>query len=199
MVIFAFPLLVSSAFSAQTLTYNVNTVISGTTLPSGPAPWLTVTLTEIDTDSVLMNVTSNLRNNEYFSGIGLSLSDSISYSNRSFDSYTSTGGFTTPTVSIGSNIANGGVGEKYDIWFGFETSNSNSGINRFNSDDTFSYTLNGFTINDFNSNNVPIVGHIQSISVVDGTTSAWVSSVPEPSSILLGGLAMLTLFRRRRG
>lgn len=194
--LFALPLLMSSAFAAQTLTYNVDTVISGTTLPVGSTPWLTVSLTEIDSDSVLLNVVSNLQNAEFFSGIGINLTDSITYSNRSFDTYNQTGNFSTPTVLIGPNVKNGGAGIKYDVWFDLPTQNNEG--QRFGADDQFSYTLNGFSLSDFDSNRNSVGAHIQSLS--DGK-SIWVgtNNVPEPTSMLLGSLALLTLFRRRRG
>lgn len=195
--LFALPLLMSSAFAAQTLTYNVNTINSGVT-PSGPAPWAIVTLTGIDDDSLLITVASNIQNNEFISGIGFNLTDGFSYSTNSFNTYNSVGGFASPTITAGADSFNGGAGIKYDVWFSMETNNTQQGINRFDTNDQFSFVFEGSNLNNFISSQDSVGAHIQGLT---NGNSVWVgtTNIPEPASILLGGLGLVTLLRRRRG
>lgn len=187
-------LMLSNAFSAQTITYNLNNVSIGTIAPLGES-WATVTLNEIDEDTITINISCSLTNGEFFSAIGFNLIEDFNYEPLTVSTYTSNGNFDEPEIFIGNDVKSGGAGIGYDIWFDFATSNSQGGIKRFNETDSFSYTIHGVNIEDFYSEN-EVVGHTQNLT--DGA-SAWVTtSVPEPASMLLGSIGLCILLTNRK-
>lgn len=200
-------LLITNAFGA--LTYNFgafNVLGNGTVPPAGPAPWLTFQVDEIDADSVQLTVTSKLIGQEFYSGVAINLNSSYDFSatTPTFSNYTQTGLFTVPTVEAGNNIWGGPSQTKYDLAFNFATGGDST--TRFDGFDAFSFRIDGVGINAFETEavNNPAIAHVQSILIPDGTTSAWLTSsptatqVPEPSALLLGGLGIAGLLRRRR-
>ncbi len=194
------PLLAASLFTAQaaSVIYELNTVVVSDVQPNSVSPWATVTIDPIDSNSVKFTIESQTIGYEFVSAIGLNLSDSYVFNTVPlFDNFTSTGSFVAPTVSFGDNIKSGGAGTKYDVWFEFAPNASG----RFTSGDSVSYTINGISIDSFQAGANPIVAHIQGINQ---DQSSWVGSsvnattVPEPSTMLIGALGGFFLLTRRK-
>lgn len=190
-------LLLSNAYGATTIKYDIDTVLIGTVAPSNATPWGQITINEAGVNSVLISVDSHLYNGAFYSALGLNLVDSFAFTPLNFQLYPTVGDFTAPTVFVGNNVKSGGGGIGYDIWFDFSTSNRDGGIERFNMDDTFTYYVTGINISAFNTQNNPVVLHTQNLA---GGVSSWTGSgaIPEPSAALLGCFGMFFLLTTRR-
>lgn len=183
-----------------TTSYQLNTITSGAT-PLTPAPWATFTFTDVGLNQVKLDITSSLTNGEFFSKMALNVNPGLTVtdSNLVFAFLSQTGSFDLPTINIDyDNVNVGAGGGSYDISMDFETSSANGGSRRFNESDNVSYLMTYTGQGTFNSNLFApdtASAHIQAI----GNDSAWtVTSIPEPSATLLGGLGVLALLRRKR-
>lgn len=193
-----------SAKSA-TLIYNLNSVQTGAT-PSGIAPWAVLTFTDVDEDTVLLSVLSNLQSStEFTSEVNFNVDPSLNLSNLTVATANGGSGTFLYNAAISPNgIGGGGAGSFYDVGINFSTSNSNSGIERFNGSDHALIYLNysgpgTFNANSFNfgdsKNGEFATAHVQGINT---ELSSWTTQVPEPSAAILGGLGALALLRRKR-
>jgi hypothetical protein len=168
-------------------------VVSGIAAPEGPAPWISVTFTDVSTNKVKMDIASHLVQSEFMSELAFNVVG-IDIEDVSIDTPVKYGTFTLPTISIPSKPV---LGKTYDVEMSFESRN-NKQVNRFDQNDIVSYTISYdgpgvMTSQSFNSNNV---AHIQSIGCNED--SAWITNIPEPSSATIGALGMFFLIRRRR-
>lgn len=191
-------LMLPIAYSAQTITYNLNDVSVGTIFPVSNSPWGNVTITEVSPNSVTLNFGADLTKGEFYSSLGLNLKDDFVYSPTiTLTSISTSGNFNLPKISIGNNVKSGGAGVKYDIWFDFDTSNSQGGVKRFDESDSVTYRINGIGIEAFKVESNKVIAHAQNLT---GGASSWIGTcnIPEPSAIMLGGFGLLFLLTNRR-
>jgi len=193
-------MLLSNAYAATTISYNIDTVLVGTVAPSNATPWGKVTINEVGSNMVMISVDSHLYNGAFYSGLGLNLVDNFTFTPLTFELCPTVGDFTSPRVYVGNNVKTGGAGIGYDIWFDFSTTNRNGGIERFNMKDTLTYYVTGININAFNVKSNPVIFHTQNLT---GGASSWTgtcptTSIPEPSTIMLGCIGMFFLLTNRR-
>lgn len=198
------------ASAATTLTYNFNTTLGvGVQSPSGSAPWLTASFTDVKPNQVLLVIQNNLLEDEFVSKLMFNLDGNLfSNSDFTFSSTSTSGSFDLPTVITNIDSINGGVGSTFDVSLDFSTSNAGGGSKRFNQVDSVTYliTYSGaapFSANTFDaidkSSQVNTTAHVLSIGT--DNTSAWViptTQIPEPAAALLGAFGFLALLRRRR-
>jgi hypothetical protein len=194
---------------AAIVTFSAGVEFSGATAPVGPPPWLTISFDDGGgTGSVVMTVSnSGLTASEYVSQLDFNLDPALNPANLSFGTFTTMDTFAVPLITKDANNLQADGSGKYDVEFGFSTSNADSGIHRFGAGESFSVTISGIgslTANSFNflstgggNGAYPFAAHVQAIGEeADG--SGWVS-VPEPASMVLlaaGPLAMLARKRR---
>jgi hypothetical protein len=192
----ALVLLASGVSAAQTLTYSFGVPITSSIVPYGTGPWLTIHLIEVDNYTKIL-MQSNLANGEFISSIEFNLNTGVDYNTLIFSNTNPIGSFTTPQFDIGDDEFNAGGGNSFDMLVEFQTSSSNGGTKRFNLNDSFEFTVNAPITTFTNlSNQLPVIAHIQGIG--SKSQSTWmVPSVPEPSSVLIGFIGIITLLNRR--
>lgn len=194
LAVFALLALASFQANAATVIQNINLVKTGAT-PSGPAPWATLTFTDVSENLVQLSVQSNVSVTEFISEVNLTVNSSVNLDRITCNYNGGSGDFTTPTFVLDRGKINGG-GDKYDVGLNFATTNNG----RFDGSETATFLFIGgseaITANDFGDS----VAHIQGIPSESGTVSSWsVNSVPEPTSaVLLGAAGIVALLRRRR-
>ncbi len=198
-----------NAANAATVLHLLDETISTGATPSGSAPWLTVSVADtvvltdigIPTSAVTITLKSNLQSpTEFFDKVGFVWSNDI---NPAFIKITNIGGDVSryDFFSQRSNSINTGVGTSVGILVDFVNSNAQGGAHRFNGTDTFEFTVSdasGWT--QYNATTIfDDVGVIAHVNGVGGDNSAWVSSsIPEPSTALLGLISLAGLARRKR-
>ncbi len=200
-----------SQVSANTLTFASSMEYSGATPPVGAAPWLTATFDDHGTSGsvTLTLAAANLTGNEFASEWDFNIDTALESSVGSllFSEPTKVGAFSNPTIGTIANFFQADGDGKYDISFGFATSDGAS--SRFGVGDSATYTITGIptlTASSFNFLSSPAGGHgpyttaahVQGIAV--GAGSGWVT-VPEPSTFVLfaaSAVGLLTWASRRR-
>jgi hypothetical protein len=173
---------------ADTVTYDFGSVSSGGT-PAGKDPWVQATFTDAGMPAGTVQLTlnaGNLSGSEFVSGWYFNLNPGLDPTALTFTSSGSSGSFTAPAISTGTDGFKAGPDGKFDVLFGFSTANSG----QFTSGDSMTLDISGIgglTANDFNWLSTCAGGnglyssaaHIQSIDGSD--SSAWVN----PTSTLL--------------
>lgn len=191
-------------------TYNLDSLVSGTR-PGGPAPWLTVSFTDVGLNQVKMDVTTNgLSGGEFVGKLYANYQPSLNPNLLSFSSLNpEVTGSTTVATSI--DTFKGGGGGSFDISFDFPQ----SAATRIGDNFAFSYLITSsdtvpltadlfdFLSSPMGGNGTwPLLAHIQSIR---GGKSAWIGSsgrvaTPEPATYLmlasLLSLAMIVVYVR---
>lgn len=173
------------------------------TSPVGNPPWVTAQFYNTSTPGTveLTLYTSNLTDNEFATEWDLNLDPTLDPTKLVFNLVGASTGLTIPTIGTKVDHFQADGDGKYDISFGFETSNASAG--RFLPDKWITYSITTDEPNktiaassfDFLSKSAGGSGpfymatHIQGIST--GTGSGWVAPVPEPSTLILLGIASL--------
>lgn len=200
--------LVGLSHGATVLT--VDKVYTGAT-PSGDAPWATITATTVDTrangalaDTINLNILADpdVNGTEFISKLALTLNEELVNADTVVTLEAIQGWWNGPQsleVDVDNIIVGGG--KTLDLGVDFLTTNQNDGGFRFNDgksmDLLVTYTgSEALTDENIFGSEPEAVIHVQGI---DDGDSAWATSVPEPDvSVLLGGVAMLALLKRRK-
>ncbi len=176
-------------------------------------------------DYVRITLTSNLVADEFFSKVYLEIHPKFASASLALPGLnTGVGLFEDPTITVGANEFNvgGGFGAliprggwnpaEAHVELNFTTSNQGGlpggpqGIRRFNNTDSYSFTIGYDGPESMVAENLQLLyaqddpeyyaaAHIQGI--VNGQSS-WGTSVPEPSTALLGAFGLLGLVGRRK-
>jgi hypothetical protein len=198
-----------SIFSApaEAATYQLGNVFSDPAeAPAGSGPWLTFSSTKMN-DMVTIEFEANLTGSEYVSEWYINLDPALNPSNLVFSNPIKTGDFDLPKLAFALNAYKADGDGFYDIKLTFSPKNSE----RFNYGEKLSYQVSysGGTIEEtsfsFLSEPGGEIGPFTSAAHVRGTVkngsgSAWISSVPEPTTALYTMVAAgicLTVRRRR--
>lgn len=184
--------------------YNIGSTYSGTS-PSGAAPWLTATFTDVGTNQVQLDMKSGgLTGNEFVGAWYFNFSPVGNLNNLNFSRLTSPNPGTTIVTKSLDNLSAGGGG-RFDIVFDFPESVPDG---RFTSGLTTSYLIGSVSSLDasmFNFLSSPQGGngtwmtaaHIQAIGK-HANDSGWIgananTSVPEPGTYLLLGSLLIAI------
>jgi hypothetical protein len=185
---------------AAILTINLDAVMDDSlTPPQGTPPWLTLTFTDLASNSVRADFTAtDLTGSEFVSEWFFNLDTALDPTLLTFTPIIPvTGAFTLPTIFAGTDAYKANGGGYYDLKLVFDTSGGSPA--RFTSGDVLSYQLSyGAGIIDalsFDFDDVDPLGitnrsaaHVQGIGF-DGEDSAWIADLPEPSIALHALLA----------
>jgi len=188
--------------------------------PGGSAPWVDAIFQDVSPGTVLLTITNvQMVAGEFIAGNGsgangglfFNLNTNLGAGNLIFDFDTSSGSFSTPAISTGTNSFQADGDGQCDILFDFATSSG-----RFVGGDSITYRITGIstlTAADFACLSAPGGGsgpfyaaaHVQGLS---GGNSTWIEPsqatlvpVPEPTttvSCLLGLAALVCSWRLRR-
>jgi hypothetical protein len=198
----------ATAMQASVITYGMSKTYGAT--PQLPAPWMWLTIDdEGSAGSVKMTfAVTNLASSEFISKWLMNLDPAMDPTALVFANPVQSGSFELPSISAGVNAHNGGGTGKYDLLFGFTTSNSQGGAKRFTDDDVLTYSVSGIatlTAGSFDvlaspgGSNGPFesIAHMQGIG---GEDSAWIApeEVPEPLTLSVLAAGGMLLLRRRR-
>ena len=198
-----------SRIDAAPITFNYGTVVTGGT-PSGPAPWLTATVTDVVGGvNIKLTAAGTLGVGEFVSKVYFNI---FGFSPTGLNSIFNSGPMGTPSFSaLPPNAPGPAGGNEFTLIVGFPTPNSPPG-NRFEAGEVADLTLLGVTTADFlaNSKGFTTVAHFQGL-LGPGDDSGWVGNggpgpgtggeVPEPTTLAVCGvLAALGVvgYRRRR-
>lgn len=176
---------------AQTITYNFNTPFTNNVTPNGNSPWVVATIS-----GNYLTFQSNLLPGEFIADIGMRIDNSMNVEDLMFKKTYSYGNYKNPNIykdENGFNVA----GQKFDIWFDFETSNTLNGYYRFDGHDVLTYKITPIIL--MSNDKIPMISHIQGIDGMCREESTWLvpCQIPETKSIFLGGMGILILFRRK--
>ena len=182
--------------SAAAITYNYGLVVTGAT-PSGPAPWLTATVTDVlGGVSIKLTAANTLGVGEFISKVYFNI---FGFTPTGANSFFNSGPMGAPSFSAPPPNAPGPAGgNEFTLIVGFPTPNSPPG-NRFAAGEVADLTLLGVTTADFlaNSKGFTTVAHFQGLPNND---SGWVvnggpgpgggggNEVPEPTTLAVCGV-----------
>jgi hypothetical protein len=199
-----------NANAAGTL-FALDTVFSGSTPPAGPGPFTTATFLDVAPGTVDLTIENvGLSSGEFISGLYFNLNPLDSATALTFSLLGTSGTFSTPTISLGTDDFKADGDGKYDILFGFGTASGTTFT--VGNSITFRITgIAGLTAADFNFLSAPAGGsgpfyaaaHVQGTPPNNGG-SCWIEPglgpmpVPEPSSGLLLALGAGLWFSLRR-
>ena len=191
-----------------TIVFDLDTIISSSGTPAGNKPWLRATLSQVNPTTVAikmeaLNLSSSPSSVEAVKEWAFNINPTINVSQLSATESARTGSFSPSPLSVLSS-ANGYGGFSFD--FDFEFSNAggpNGGVaSRFTQGDSVTVHVAraaGLLVGDFNfaadhgGRSFYTGAHIISLA---GGKSAFVGDqvvVPEPSTYVAGGLALLPL------
>jgi hypothetical protein len=203
--------------NAEVITINLDREFSGGTAPSGPAPWLTATFTDIGANTVRLDMSraATLANGEFISVWLFNLNPALSPSILSFNQ--TSGPTAAASVRTGGDTQSGFRGDGGSYFdFKFEWPTQGNSADRFDQDwTTASVTISGSGISaasfmdlGFGAGNSPnglyTAAHVQGTG--GGGQSGWITGnpvlVPLPPAAWAGlaglGLAGVATHLRRR-
>ncbi|HVV01055.1 MAG TPA: hypothetical protein VHH88_06805, partial [Verrucomicrobiae bacterium] len=196
--------------SALELVYHLGDVFSGTAPASSVTPWADIDFADVSPGVVRLAVTNlNLTASENLESLYLNLNPADNPLSLTLTLVTTSGGFDTPTISLGLNSFKADGDGRYDILFSFATGGMDN--NRFTDNEYMVYDISGIpglSASDFVYMSQPDGGHgpfyaaahVQRI----GSDSGWIDPsgnmymvVPEPATGSLALLAGLMLLARK--
>jgi len=203
----ALSLVLAGAARGGVITFGLVEEFSVGTPPEGTVPpaWLTVTMDDgaDDTDGIvtLTLAATNLTGSEKVKEWLLNLDPVFNPTNLVFSKVSTTGTFSDPTISMGTDVYGADGDGLYDIEFAFDQTGKAS--NNFGAGESIEYTVklsSGGTLTaasfDFLSADAgghgpyPTAAHVLSIGT--DAKSGWVTA-PEPASFLLVGLGVIAI------
>jgi hypothetical protein len=205
-VTLGFLMLLPRVGEATILEFRLDTEFSGGTPPAGPTPWLTATFDDealdLGSDEVRLTLdATNLTGSEFVSAWYFNLDPALDPASLTFtyDSGIMAEVSTTPPEKKNKFKADGDG--YFDMKFEFPTSNKEPEL-RFSVGDTSVYIISGIvglTADSFdffseskNSRGLKDAAHVQGIGP-DGEDSGWITSTPEPGTMLLFGTGLVGL------
>jgi hypothetical protein len=198
-------LLMFPLYSAQAaLVFNIGYKFNGDGTMYGPAPWLKVQFDDISVNTVQLTISAiGLLNGEKVDNLYLNLDPALNPTQLVFSNMVKTGTFEDPNISKGTNCYKADGDGYYDILIAFDQ----DGLTKaFNGGESVKYTITlaSLTANSFDFVSAPgggmgeykIATHILAPGGVT-SQSVW-ATIPEPATIALLGLGILTLVRKRK-
>jgi hypothetical protein len=205
-------LIVSGAFGQFIV--DLDTEYSGATPPSGPAPWVTATFSNIGGGGVELQIALNLTGSEFLSRFAFNLDPAL---DPDLYPVTHFSGDMPVGIDSGINCCTVAAGSSFDYELEYDNSPP---VNRFQGTETSVLHIGAgdpsVTIEDFMFTSVNgaagktgfyAAAHIQGIGT-SGNASGWITgdprppqAIPEPGSIALLGTALVGAFfhlRNRR-
>lgn len=198
-------LLIAVNASGDTITFNLNYEFSGGQNPSGSPPWATAIFTDVDSDTVKLEMKANLKGSgEFISKWLFNYKDNLTSLDFDFKASQSTGP-EAEAVSTGSNSFKADGDGDFDIKFEFPIAASG---NRFKDSQHVVYEINLLSgswsgvhsFDDFSSigggqGTYHSAAHVQGIDAP--ITSGWIGSdtsggvIPEPATMVFMGAGLL--------
>jgi hypothetical protein len=187
--------------NAAAFFYHFDDVFSGTA-PANTAPWVNALFQDVSPGTVLLTVSNpSLASSEFVGSMYFNLNPGLNANNLTFTQTATSGGFSNPTISTGTDSFKADGDGFYDILFNFSTVNGST----FSAGESFTYKITGIptlNVNDFNFLSLSSGGHgpfdaaahVQGIASGDG--SGWVdphtgiTPAPEPQSIMIFAAAI---------
>ena len=180
------------------LIYNLNTIYTGGT-PGGPAPWVTITMSDIVANkvNVLVEHSASSTIGQFVSNVylnldpfvsGITLSNEVNANKR--DNH-----------NTALNGINGGAGQTFDLEINFITSNSGGGVNRLKPGEFWSGNLTGTGLSTTNFISANKDGYFAAAKIqgIDGgAISSHFGVVPEPATLLIFSVGVTAILHRRR-
>jgi hypothetical protein len=195
------------------LSLGADMVFSGTVPASTAKPWVKADFYNYANYVLLQISAPHLSSSEYLDILALNVADkyanSLSLTVNSNDYKVGT--FANPTWTTGKDGYKADGDGKYDVKINFD----NAQASRFNGGELVSIritsSVSGLTANDFNCLSTPapdsthgpfrMAAHLNALPNVNDVTSGWAAPVPEPSAVILLGIAVFTalaIFRTKR-
>lgn len=188
--------------TGQSLTFNIDTLLTGN-VPTGDAPWLTLTFSDISANTVQLVIQSDLNvSGEYILEIAFNVNPLILPSLITFTFVSKSGSFQTPSPSNIKKSAQDAQdlnpGDNFDIDILFATSGS---ANRFNLNDSITYNLTYPDLTEdsfkfFNTEDQAQYSGFYAVAKFQGSGGKLgdkAETVPEPTTLLLLGIGLIGL------
>jgi hypothetical protein len=203
--------LFSVSVQAGTVVYDFTNVISGTTGPALPAPWVSAVFEDTAPGTVRLSVTNvGLSGVESESFLFFNLRPALDPTGLNFSFVNQSGSFVLPTISKSANQYRADGDGYFDIQLAFSQGGQSD---RFVAGEALVYDISGIAglaASDFaymsydggGAGQYYAAAHIQQISD-PLQPSAWIgasqtTAVPEPTALALVGLGVGALLARRR-
>ena len=187
------------------LSFEMATEFSGATPPAGATPWMTATFDDSNSaGSVTLTMeNTNLVDSENVFEWYFNLDPMMDPNGLTFSDPNKSGTFDDPSISTEIDAFPADGDGSFDILFTFGNGNASK---VFGAGESVEYTITGtsLTASSFDYLSAPTggsVGPFETAAHVRGVNDAysgWVTTVPEPASVLLMGLGFPMLFRRMR-
>ena len=193
--------LLAPSKAAADFYYHLNNTFSGSS-PSGPAPWVDAFFHDVSPGTVDLTISAvGLTGTEFLSEFYINLNPIDFATNLVFTKLSTSGTFSLPSISEGTDSFKADGDGKYDVLFNFGTANGTT----LDGGESITYQITGIaglTALDFNYLSLPAgghgpflaAGHVQGI-MCSTDTSGWISPtgltpVPEPSTSVLLSAAL---------